>query len=504
MRPGRAPVAKAELGGRARGYYAYCLAQQAMLERDYASAAVHLERALEADPGSAELHTELARVYLSLGRAEDSLGKAREAARLDPSDPEPRRFVVDLFRLELSRNESPSPRLLDEAEAAHAALLDLDPDNGEVRLSLARIHFSRGSYAQAAAVLRPRVHDEPSDADAAFLLGRALARSGSVSEALVVLERAATARPEVPELRSALAEAREKAGDLAGAVDVLEGLVSTSPTRPDYRFSLARLHELQGDHQAAAKQAAFLVDQLDGAEPGTREEADLRAATMFLVETTASAGENDRALELVAEAAKRFPSEDRFELKRAELLFHRRNDAEADSILDRLAARKPEPVPSSRLSMVLLRAGAGSERAGDPDRAKQLLRRAILIDTGNHAALNYLGYMLADRDKNLDEAVDLIRRAILLDESNGAYHDSLGWALFRMGRFDEAEAPLLLAARSIPDEAIVHDHLGDLYWAQGRASAAVQAWEEAIRLGIDEASVVEAKIRRAAVPPSER
>ena len=50
------------------------------------------------------------------------------------------------------------------------------------------------------------------------------------------------------------------------------------------------------------------------------------------------------------------------------------------------------------------------------------------------AALNYLGYMNADRRVKVAEAVGLIEKAIALDPENGAYLDSLGWALFRQDR----------------------------------------------------------------------
>ena len=130
--------------------------------------------------------------------------------------------------------------------------------------------------------------------------------------------------------------------------------------------------------------------------------------------------------------------------------------------------------------MVLLRAGAREEESGRAERAEVLLRRAIHFDSGNHAALNYLAYMLAERNTKLDEALTLVRQAVHLDAGNGAYLDSLGWALYRLGRFDEAERQLLMAAQSIDQEPVVREHLGDVYWAQGRSDEAVRAWQEAM------------------------
>jgi len=49
------------------------------------------------------------------------------------------------------------------------------------------------------------------------------------------------------------------------------------------------------------------------------------------------------------------------------------------------------------------------------------------MDPDNAGALNYLGYMLADRNVRLDEAQKLVSKAVELEPQNGAYLDSLGW-----------------------------------------------------------------------------
>jgi len=61
--------------------------------------------------------------------------------------------------------------------------------------------------------------------------------------------------------------------------------------------------------------------------------------------------------------------------------------------------------------------------------------------------LNYLGYMLADRNVKLEEAFGMIKKAVDLDPANGAYLDSLGWAYFRLGKYDLAEESLTKASQ---------------------------------------------------------
>jgi tetratricopeptide (TPR) repeat protein len=502
-RPELPPPPEVPLEGRARSYYAFCRSQQAILSQDYETARAYMEEAVQADPESPELSMELARVYLSLRRPEDAMALARKAARLAPADAEPRRFIIDLFRLEMSRTETLTRELLDQVEAAHVDLLQVDPEDGEVRLSLARLYAGQGQYAQAAAILRPHVRIHPEDIDAAYLMARSLVETGNAAEANAILESAVEARPDLSDLRAALAEARERTGDLEGAAALLEDLVSGDPERSDFRFALARIYSQRGDHEAAARQAALLVEKLPQTARGSRAEADLRAALMFLVDATTDAGDLDKALEVNLEAEKRFPGEIRFLLKRAELLYLRQQDDEAEAILSSLARRTDgSTVPRSRLSMVLLRAGAREEGAARFERAESLLRRALQYDSDNHAALNYLGYMLAEEEVKLEEALSLIQRALHLDEDNGAYLDSLGWTLFKLGRLKDAEETLARSMEYIPDEPEVRDHLGDLYWAQGRSGEAVQAWREAIHLGIEDIPAVEAKIQGASASGS--
>jgi len=104
----------------------------------------------------------------------------------------------------------------------------------------------------------------------------------------------------------------------------------------------------------------------------------------------------------------------------------------------------------------------------------------LTLDPTNAGAMNYLGYMFADRGVKLDEAHKLISRALELDPGNGAYLDSLGWALFRLNRLDEAATELNKALAKIGKDPTVHDHLAEVYAKQGKMKEAIQQWEASI------------------------
>ena len=102
------------------------------------------------------------------------------------------------------------------------------------------------------------------------------------------------------------------------------------------------------------------------------------------------------------------------------------------------------------------------------------------MDPNNSMTLNYLGYMLADRNVHLEEALNLIKRAVELDPQNGAYLDSLGWVYFRLGHYDQAEEYLRRAADKTPNDATIQDHLGELYARTGKLKTAAMHWERAL------------------------
>ena len=129
---------------------------------------------------------------------------------------------------------------------------------------------------------------------------------------------------------------------------------------------------------------------------------------------------------------------------------------------------------------VLFQLGAVLEQHDRIADAERAFRQVLDSDPEHAPALNYLGYMLADRGIRLQESVALLRRAIALDPHNGSYLDSLGWAYFKLDRLDLAEAPLRAAGDQLPDNSVVQDHLGDLLHRLGRPAEAIRAWERAL------------------------
>ena len=132
--------------------------------------------------------------------------------------------------------------------------------------------------------------------------------------------------------------------------------------------------------------------------------------------------------------------------------------------------------------------GLAWERRDRIDRAEADLRRVLVTDPTNTAALNALGYTLADRTDRYKEALELIDRARAAAPDEAAIIDSYGWVLYRLGRKDEALVQLRRAYTLMKDPEIAA-HLGQLLWEKGQHEEARKLFDEARRLDPDNRSL---------------
>jgi tetratricopeptide (TPR) repeat protein len=120
-------------------------------------------------------------------------------------------------------------------------------------------------------------------------------------------------------------------------------------------------------------------------------------------------------------------------------------------------------------------------RIGKEEDAFRFFECIVAIDTMNATAMNYVGYTLADRNEQLDYALELIERALSIDTHNAYFIDSRAWVFYRMGRYEDARHDLERAI-DITEDAVILEHLGDVYMALDEPLKAVDAFERASQL----------------------
>jgi tetratricopeptide (TPR) repeat protein len=144
------------------------------------------------------------------------------------------------------------------------------------------------------------------------------------------------------------------------------------------------------------------------------------------------------------------------------------------------AAEKLSRAKDEKEAIAFMR-GAMYEKLKQYDRAEAEFRKVLELDANNASALNYLGYMLADRNVRLPEALDLIQKALELDPNNGAYLDSLGWVYYRLDDLEKAEQYLERALERFSKDPTIHDHLGDVYFKKGKLKEAIERWQSSLK-----------------------
>ena len=134
------------------------------------------------------------------------------------------------------------------------------------------------------------------------------------------------------------------------------------------------------------------------------------------------------------------------------------------------------------------------DRIEKKDEAFRTFQKIIELDTTNSTALNYVGYTYAEQNDSLEYALQLINKALLIEKDNGYYIDSRGWVFYQMGKYDEALEELKNAS-AIVEDAVILEHLGDVYLKLNDSERAKEAYEKALEYDFEN-SVLKEKLQK--------
>ena len=189
-------------------------------------------------------------------------------------------------------------------------------------------------------------------------------------------------------------------------------------------------------------------------------------------------GRKDEAVKTVSDLVARQPQN--FEALLALGNLQRGNERwreAADAYTRAIAALGPDF--GRRQWSVLYFRGIAYERAGAWDKAEADFRKALELEPDQPQVLNYLGYSLIEKKRNLDEALLMVRKAVELRPNDGYIVDSLGWAYYQLGDFEQAVQQLERAVELRPEDPVINDHYGDALWRVGRRLEAKFQWQHA-------------------------
>ena len=466
----------------------------AMLIRqdDFPQAIDVLKDAIKASPNDAEPYRQLAFIYAKyLKKTDQAVDYANRAIALDPRDIE---AYQRLCEIELAAGDEKKAReVLERATKVHS-------DDAAFWTQLGKLYAA--ILFKLDAQPKPdelgRINEifkkavEHANDDPAILKDVAdyYASSQQLKEAIPLYLRVLELQPDDANAREKLATGFILTNQRGKAVEMLEQIIKQHPEKYQPYDLLAQVL----DEEARSLQRAKRLDEAKAefAKVAANYEQSLlinpnHAGTYLrlaelLLGPLKDAG---RAVKFLTEARRRFPGAPEIvyylALAQREAKQTQQAVATFEEALHEAELDQDNEIVNAKF---YFNYGATAEQAGLYEKAADLLRKSIALDPANAAeAYNYLGYMWADHNMHLEEAEGMIKRALQIEPNNGSYLDSLGWLEFRQGKFDQALADLLRAAKNLEhDDSVVFEHIGDTYLKLNRVPQALEAWQKALAL----------------------
>ncbi len=265
---------------------------------------------------------------------------------------------------------------------------------------------------------------------------------------------------------AALALGRDEEGDIAMLFNRLA--VYLSPELTIARLLLGERLERSTRYEDAAE----IYRTVDVSSPYAT------SAKMRLAWTLHQLKRDDEAVTILREAASIDHTDTDALMTLGDILRGRDKYAEAAAEYG-LAIDRLKPASERHWSLFYAR-GIALERAKQWPKAEADFLKALELRPDQPLVLNYLGYSWIEQGMHLERARKMVERAVALRPNDGYIVDSLGWALYRLGKYQEAVVHLERAVELKPVDPVINDHLGDAYWQVGRRVEARFQWERAL------------------------
>ena len=460
------------------------------------------KKALELDPDNEDANTGLAMVYTDLGDNKAAADLLRKITEKNPSA----RSLTSLAEVYEQLKDYPLA-----AETLRKAL-EQQPGNGDLKHALAQDLLLADQLDDALKLYQDLVAEDPKDGQSLLRISQIYRQKKDFPKAREAAEKAKQLDPNNLEILYNDVNLLEAEGRIPDAVKTLKGIldstakkVYSASEKTNRTLLLERLGYLyrqieqypqavevfrqipELDPDASPRAAAEIIESYRLAKDFPKAETEAEAAFKKYPEDRvvrsvhasllADLGKTDQAL---AETRKLMDGKNDRDvyISLSQIYEKAKNFTEMAKMLD--SAEKLSQSNEDKESVIFMR-GAMFERMKNYPAAEAEFRKVLALNPDNASALNYLGYMLADRNIRLDEAHGFISKALEKEPNNGAYLDSLGWVLYRQNKLTEAEEKLRHALESMSRDPTVHDHLGDVYFREGKIREAISQWQSSLK-----------------------
>jgi tetratricopeptide (TPR) repeat protein len=523
--PGRSPAAASAAQGRHEvaaprlqvvngtpdAFAHYAAGESYFDNNDTAGTLKQWEAAALADPSNEGLAVEVASQFLQDKQTDKALGVLSKSA----SRPDASAVVLSwLSRVQLQANH------INQALASSALAIQRQPDSLDGYETHAAALFQEKKWADALKTIQRaarQVRPDPglllavADLYSLYLKNRPKDDQAE-AHAVALLDRIAQIKFNAPRLWQRLAEDYARMNKEKKAAEIYTRLLADFPEpslmRESLHGKLAELYVQSDDRTNATKElkalirdnptqyprAWFVLGELACESSNLAEAADdfstalhgdptIEQAYYDMTLVLLDLHRRKEAFDTLEEARNRFPKTFSCEFYSGVVYAHVTNYSEAIRHFKEAEVIGMATDPARLDRRFYFQLDAAYERDHNYAKAEEYLQKCVALAPDFGEALNYLGYMLADRGQQLHRARGLIEKAVNLDPRNGAYLDSLGWVLFKLNQPHAALPQLLKAIQYTPDpDPTVLDHLGEVYLALHQIDKAVEAWKKSFAI----------------------
>ena len=122
-------------------------------------------------------------------------------------------------------------------------------------------------------------------------------------------------------------------------------------------------------------------------------------------------------------------------------------------------------------------------RMKDYLKAFETFKTALKADDSDLTVINNYAYYLAEQNTNLKEAEEMAKRVNEKEKGNPTFLDTYGWVLYKRGKLQEAARIMEEAINNGKNsDAVMYEHYGYILKKQKKCSEAVEKWKIALKL----------------------
>ena len=403
--------------------------------------------------------------------------------------------------------------LIGERYAAFDALLHTIPAKKMtpyLRYVKARALLNRNHLAKGEKELRLVVRDAPDMIDAWVNLGLTLQMQGKYVESLPMFRTALEGDLANPSLWLRMVDAELKAKQPEQALKTMRE-APASPTfqveaamlfieTKYYRTARTLLQEVRDMPDAPEVVhiylAALALENMNNPSEALQELAQIsprsplaERALRWRLQILEEAGRIRDCVPIAREHAEKNPDSAEFQIIYAQVTSIVGDKEGAVSVLQNAHAKWPDN------TSVAFHLASHLDAFEKREEALQLMEFVVAKDPRNAMALNYVGYILAEENRELERAHALLVRAVMEAPEDPHIADSMAWVLYKMGDFNNAWEAIKKSIALGGNHPTIWEHYGDIALKIGKKEEARKAYTNALKLDPDNPEGIQTKLR---------